>query len=716
MSNNAIYVNLDDIISSQTSSGIPVMDIKKGSSVYRRSGGGGFVRDKDFEEQRRKATEEKARREEEAKKKAVQLAKEAAESRAKKEAEEKAKQNLREIQQRINKMRKEDVKPTIKDSVDIKTKEPLRIIEYKKGSSTVRVTEETQTGKIRFREYGAGTGGSVRAVRGVDVTQPKPEPKILTAKGDIVQVNNIPKEKEIYSPELNMFIRPSEPSGQATAYMRPPTPQETEIMNRGFGERFKLFEEKLFGKPEDYEKSKLDIKFQSITQPSKKDSINLNPKKVKSIFDWGAEKTIQVGEVVGNWWNKELEKEGRLPNVLKTSPISRGTAKNIISGAYMFSAFSPVMRTGTAQRTESVYAYDVKRGRFVKKADVKDYLEQPEIKSSGKKVTIKEASYSEKAGRLKELLRGAKTPEQRKEFLKLARETYGEGFAKEFASQEFGYIPTSKPPAVVQEVKPQSVWTGKGMYELTGQEIRPVSVNVRTAGTLSQVGETNWVQTDGLGSNVFQDIKTNQQTKQGSQLMIKQINILDTRTRQKQEQTPKQDTKQDSMLRSLVTTLQTPKMKQPQKTKQDYGQDLLRGRPIRPRPPKKPTPFRPIIPIPSDSLAKRLLKKVETEGFEVFGKRFGKDISLGFSRTKKGAEKKLESFLKGTLGRSGYVSQKGKKVQTDLLGDMFRPSKRDPFRVVQKSKYSLGSGSEVREIQFFKRKSKRKKKSGWGWF
>lgn len=122
-----------------------------------------------------------------------------------------------------------------------------------------------------------------------------------------------------------------------------------------------------------------------------------------------------------------------------------------------------------------------------------------------------------------------------------------------------------------------------------------------------------------------------------------------------------------------------------------------------------------IIPVlPKTSLAKRLERKAnaEPELFKVFGKRFGKDIELLSTTNKDIAESKLKSFLKGTLGRSGKIIKNNEPLSFKELksfGGEFREAKKDPFRIVQKAKFSLGTKGETSEIQMFK--SRKKKKS-----
>jgi len=42
-----------------------------------------------------------------------------------------------------------------------------------------------------------------------------------------------------------------------------------------------------------------------------------------------------------------------------------------------------------------------------------------------------------------------------------------------------------------------------------------------------------------------------------------------------------------------------------------------------------------------------------------------------------------------------------------IFGQRFRPSKVDPFRIVEKKEFRLSKQPEVKEIQFFKKKGKK---------
>jgi len=163
---------------------------------------------------------------------------------------------------------------------------------------------------------------------------------------------------------------------------------------------------------------------------------------------------------------------------------------------------------------------------------------------------------------------------------------------------------------------------------------------------------------------------------------------------QKPNQQFRQDSRQTSLLKqnNALEMLKT-------------GGTSLRGSVSRPQNPRFPKILIPLLEPPSD---KRTDNLKDSPPFKIFGKRFGKDIEIGKAPSQAKAEEKLTQFLKGTLGRSGFITKEGVRVKSRLRGFEFRPSKVDPFRVVQKRKFSLGTGSEVGELQFFKRRGKRK--------
>lgn len=135
---------------------------------------------------------------------------------------------------------------------------------------------------------------------------------------------------------------------------------------------------------------------------------------------------------------------------------------------------------------------------------------------------------------------------------------------------------------------------------------------------------------------------------------------------------------------------------------------------------KIPTPQRPTFRTPTESFRtisptflKGILKKSKTSrdsGFDVFVRTRGRDVRVGSKATAKEAFDTLFGRLGKTLRASGFVSKKGRKVNPPFLPSMFRPSKRDSFRVVEKRRYRLDMPSEVSEIMGYPKKRRKKRK------
>jgi len=164
------------------------------------------------------------------------------------------------------------------------------------------------------------------------------------------------------------------------------------------------------------------------------------------------------------------------------------------------------------------------------------------------------------------------------------------------------------------------------------------------------------------------------------------------------------------------------KQKVAQKTKQETKQELKQelGQLIETtiiQKPRSPTPrpgkgFVPLPPIKKGSLAKRLLKRVETDGFEAFATIKGKAVSIGKTKTQVGAEKLLKKKLRKTLSASGFLEGSGKKIKASKLKTFgtgeFRLSKEDPFKIVEKKAKRLRKSTTGKEIQYFRKKRKTK--------
>lgn len=234
----------------------------------------------------------------------------------------------------------------------------------------------------------------------------------------------------------------------------------------------------------------------------------------------------------------------------------------------------------------------------------------------------------------------------------------------------------------------QSSYYGQGTYERTSETATPILQNQNM---LFKQQERNKVTLSQL--QVLRNLER-EKLQSGQSLYFRQPEALQ----------PKQESKIIPSLKPIekvLSILRTNQKQQPrtrQQTKQEYQT------PQQPTPNKKIIPFwkKPSMKIPSKATS--LSKKI----YSAFTKRFGKwqKISSGedFSEVLGAGKKNVLS----TLGRSLKVFEEGKAIR--LSGnEVFRPSKRDSFTIVQRSKYALSSPSEVKEIQFFK-KSKKKRR------
>lgn len=194
-----------------------------------------------------------------------------------------------------------------------------------------------------------------------------------------------------------------------------------------------------------------------------------------------------------------------------------------------------------------------------------------------------------------------------------------------------------------------------------------------------------------------------------------------TRTRESEIQIPAlatsqiapQKTSQDNIL--LLGTIQPQKLSQ--ETRQLLRQDFDLFQPKVPRltqTPRIPRLTKPPITPRSKDVLRSLARKVTkpSDEFGAFGRVKGKDVLLGTFKSKKQAELKVKSFLKGTLGASGVIT-KGKQPLTfeelESFGAEFSPSKRSATRVVQRRSFRLATQSEVSSIQ----RARRSKSRNW---
>jgi len=170
--------------------------------------------------------------------------------------------------------------------------------------------------------------------------------------------------------------------------------------------------------------------------------------------------------------------------------------------------------------------------------------------------------------------------------------------------------------------------------------------------------------------------------------------------------------KQPSKQKEALRTKQ--KQKQKQTTAQLQSQLLKQRLAIETGTPVPPPP----ITFPDLPTALAKVKKVMKEKpriFEAFVTKFGEEVSIGIFPTKRKARKELIGELTTTIRAGGFITKDKKKLRFGELGitsPAFRPSKIDPFKVIQKKEKRLARPTEAQEIQYFRKKKGLKKKKG----
>lgn len=152
--------------------------------------------------------------------------------------------------------------------------------------------------------------------------------------------------------------------------------------------------------------------------------------------------------------------------------------------------------------------------------------------------------------------------------------------------------------------------------------------------------------------------------------IFKQVGITKPKTLQKkipiQIQIVSQKTTQKQPLTTKTKIIQTPKT---------------------PKIPKLKLPFTP-------KKKKGKKKKIIEDEFEVFVRKGGEDISIGEFGTLPQASKELFSTLREEIRASGFVTKDGEKIKLNLMGTEFRPSKVEPFRVVEPKRRRIKKGTQ----------------------
>lgn len=187
---------------------------------------------------------------------------------------------------------------------------------------------------------------------------------------------------------------------------------------------------------------------------------------------------------------------------------------------------------------------------------------------------------------------------------------------------------------------------------------------------------------------VNQLIKTEMKSRINQDMKINQLNLQQLKVEQLQQQEARQDLKLEN--------------------KRTFRQEQRR------RIPEQPKPIKIKLPKTSSSLISRLSNKAQEqpEVFEALVTKAGKDISLGKRRSQEEAESLLRGELKGTLRAGGTILKNDKPIRARELkgfgGGEFAVSKINQYKIIQKKEKRLSMRPETKELQMFKKSSKKK--------
>jgi len=251
-------------------------------------------------------------------------------------------------------------------------------------------------------------------------------------------------------------------------------------------------------------------------------------------------------------------------------------------------------------------------------------------------------------------------------------------------------------PEVSQISAQPSLFAGTGLYERTedyGTGVQPTTILNLGQPTLIRLQERSLFRT-------FQPIRIGERVKSTLFPRIKEISKIKQEGIQKQEGVAK--VKETSRSLQRLLQLQRPALVRKEST-------AISEKVIKPK--------KPLFSLlkPKKSKEKRSTIKPPLKLFKVKGRRYGREIEIGEFETQWKAEKALKKFLTQTLGRSGQIfrgSEALKFWELESFGTtQFRPSKKEPTRIVQKARFSLGTLRERKEIQ--KARKKKTKKIDW---
>lgn len=403
------------------------------------------------------------------------------------------------------------------------------------------------------------------------------------------------------------------------------------------------------------------------------------------------EKSKPIQNVLG--WMK-----GKTPSAYETitQRSVRGFTPELVSSTTAFAFFSPVMTTGAT----GVFKKKLKlKGRFDELGKELDAATTTAAVSKVEKDLLSKTTAKEQWEYILKLSKNANTEEKKAGLRILIQDLQEKGILKPLPVTET--ITSKGAGGIVADVPKMDT---KVLSFTGGVVSEPKDFSKQISETKFEMFPLVSGQTTNQQQDLFQESKSRQD------VFFKAIKKVKQRQRQEQKQAQIQKSALAQVLGLKQSTAQ--KQTQRQVQRQRTRQQIRPRTPTTPKIPKKFTFFD--IPETKQKTIKSAIGKMAS--FDIFGRRFGQDIKIGEARTKKEAGSILKGFLKGTLGRSGFV-KKGEEIldfgELDL-GMEFRPSKKSSKRVVQKARFSLGTFPERKEIQRARKSSKKRgKKIKW---
>lgn len=279
----------------------------------------------------------------------------------------------------------------------------------------------------------------------------------------------------------------------------------------------------------------------------------------------------------------------------------------------------------------------------------------------------------------------------------------GSKSSSQYFKQLYG-LETYQTPLIQKSFELVKPATSKVITSPTGSIIAPTTtqeeINILSPATATKQEEISKIKDEVVQSNLI-GLKLNEKSK--SKMALKFAEAQQPKEIFNVAQTPKLEIKEAQKIKTAQS--QRPRLRQllEQRSAQTT-QTTTRPQPETPRPRKLIIP--PILDLGKGKTKRQPTKR---EIFKAVSRRFGKEITIGKFTSKEQAEKILKKYIFGGLARSGAIKKSSGEALDLDLGSAFRKAKSQKLKGFVVQKNPLQFGTETREIQMFKKQSKKKK-------